>query len=223
MDPQENPAVADIKARQAADRRVSLSPKECQTEAPWGESTYRAKVASGALHRYLDGARVRITAARNYLYPRARSRERRPGQEGSSAGGALPESRYPVCDLSAPCCPPASERRRRYGDHPGRKQPGARRCGQAVDRRWATKPRARYMAAHGFPGCAVSCDPVDVVLPASSALNEQRRRSNHTDHWSGYPPRLRRGGRLGRRQAQTAGARRHAPAPSRGFRKAVEG
>ena len=25
------------------------------------------------------------------------------------------------------------------------------------------------------------------------ALNEQRRRSNHADHWSGYPPRLRRG------------------------------
>ena len=66
MDPQENPAVADIKARQAADRRVSLSPKECQTEGGWGESTYRAKVASGALHRYLDGARVRITAASFY-------------------------------------------------------------------------------------------------------------------------------------------------------------
>ena len=33
MDLQENPAVADIKARQAADRRVSLSPKECQIEA----------------------------------------------------------------------------------------------------------------------------------------------------------------------------------------------
>lgn len=68
MDLQENPAVADIKARQAADRRVSLSPKECQIEAPWGESTYRAKVASGALHRYLDGARVRITAASFYAH-----------------------------------------------------------------------------------------------------------------------------------------------------------
>src|ERR1700748_3461197 len=48
--------------------------------------------------------------------------------------------------------------------------------------------------------------------------------SKHADHWSGYPPRLRRGGRLGRRQAQTAGACRHAPASSRGFRKeAFEG
>ena len=68
MDLQENPAVADIKARQAADRRVSLSPKECQIEGPLGESTYRAKVASGALHRYLDGARVRITAASFYAH-----------------------------------------------------------------------------------------------------------------------------------------------------------
>src|ERR1700742_2393123 len=29
--------------------------------------------------------------------------------------------------------------------------------------------------------------------PPAPALNEQRRSSNHADHWSGYPPRLRRG------------------------------
>src|SRR5258708_5446197 len=60
--------------------------------------------------------------------------------------------------------------------------------------------------------------------PPAPASNEQRRRSRHADHWIGYPPRLRRGGRLGRGRAQTAGARRHAPSSSRGFRKeAFEG
>src|SRR5580704_10120746 len=57
--------------------------------------------------------------------------------------------------------------------------------------------------------------------PPAPALNEQRRRSRHADHWIGYPPRLRRGGRLGRGRAQTARAR---PPSSRSFRKeAFEG
>src|ERR1700733_14231499 len=43
--------------------------------------------------------------------------------------------------------------------------------------------------------------------PPAPASTEQRRRSRHADHRTGYPPRLRRGGRLGRRQAQTTGAR----------------
>src|SRR5271155_2080464 len=60
--------------------------------------------------------------------------------------------------------------------------------------------------------------------PPAPALNEQRRRSRHADHWIGYPPRLRRGGRLGRGRAQTARAHRHAPPSSRSFRKeAFEG
>ena len=36
--------------------------------------------------------------------------------------------------------------------------------------------------------------------------------SRHAHHWAGYPPRLRRGGRLGRRQAEATGrvdVRRH--------------
>ena len=37
-----------------------------------------------------------------------------------------------------------------------------------------------------------------------------------------YSPRLRRGGRLARRQAQTAGARRHAPPFSRDFREEAD-
>src|SRR5271168_1071965 len=60
--------------------------------------------------------------------------------------------------------------------------------------------------------------------PPAPALNEQRRGSRHADHWIGYPPRLRRGGRLGRGRAQTARAHRHAPPSSRSFRKeAFEG
>src|SRR6202044_164895 len=55
--------------------------------------------------------------------------------------------------------------------------------------------------------------------PPAPVLNKQRRRNRHADHWIRYPPRLRRGGGLGRREAQTAGACRHAPASSRGFAK----
>ena len=55
--------------------------------------------------------------------------------------------------------------------------------------------------------------------PPAPALNEQRRRSRHADHWIGYPPRLRRGGRLGRGRAQTARARRHAPRLLEAFAK----
>lgn len=64
----ENPAVADIRAREAADKRVSLSNKECQAEGGWGASSHRVKVQSGVLHRYLDGSSVRITARSFYQH-----------------------------------------------------------------------------------------------------------------------------------------------------------
>ena len=64
----ENPAVADIRAREAADKRVSLSPKECQIEGNFGASSFRLKVKNGLLHRYLDGSSVRITAKSFYAH-----------------------------------------------------------------------------------------------------------------------------------------------------------
>ncbi len=48
-------------------------------------------------------------------------------------------------------------------------------------------------------------ESVDVVLPASSRFERKRWRSRHARHWSGYPPRLRRGGGLGRRQLKRLG------------------
>jgi hypothetical protein len=62
----ENSAVADILVRKAADRRVSLSRRECMTAGNWGLSTQIAKEASGVLRRYLDGANVRITSVSFY-------------------------------------------------------------------------------------------------------------------------------------------------------------
>jgi hypothetical protein len=60
-------AAADIRTREAADKRVSLSRKECMTEGGWGASSQRVKEQT-ALHRYLDGSSVRITARSFYQH-----------------------------------------------------------------------------------------------------------------------------------------------------------
>ena len=39
----DTPAAADIRAREAADKRISLSRKECMTEGGWGASSQRLK------------------------------------------------------------------------------------------------------------------------------------------------------------------------------------
>ena len=61
-----NPAVADIEAKRAADRRVSMSRKECMGEGGWRLSSQILKENTGALHRYLDGASVRVTSKSFY-------------------------------------------------------------------------------------------------------------------------------------------------------------
>lgn len=62
----ENPAVADIRARQKADRRASMSRKECQTEGGWQQSSQILKEGQGLLRRYVDGSRIRITTQSFY-------------------------------------------------------------------------------------------------------------------------------------------------------------
>ena len=64
----DTPAAADIRAREAADKRISLSNKECCDEGGWGASSQRVKVQSGTLHRYVDGSSVRITAKSFYAH-----------------------------------------------------------------------------------------------------------------------------------------------------------
>ena len=64
----DTPAAVDIRAREAADKRISLSRKECQVEGGWAASSQRVKERSGVLHRYLDGSAVRITAKSFYAH-----------------------------------------------------------------------------------------------------------------------------------------------------------
>ena len=77
----ENPAVADIRAREAADRRVSLSNKECCDEGGWRPSSQRVKVQNRVLHRYLDGSSVRITARSFYQHLIDLAARRRAGPQ----------------------------------------------------------------------------------------------------------------------------------------------
>ena len=64
----ENQAVADLKAREAADPRVTLTRRECQVGGGWGQTSQIAKENSGVLHRVVDGTIVRITAASFYRH-----------------------------------------------------------------------------------------------------------------------------------------------------------
>jgi hypothetical protein len=64
--PTENPAVADIKARWAADPSASKSRKECMAIGSWGLTTQISKEKRGILRAYADGASVRITTQSLY-------------------------------------------------------------------------------------------------------------------------------------------------------------
>jgi hypothetical protein len=94
-DPRENPAIADILARKAADRRISLSRRECQVEGGWAQSSQILKESHGLLRRYVDGSRIRVTTvsfyqhlldlasrpARKVRRPSARFARRKPTQQ----------------------------------------------------------------------------------------------------------------------------------------------
>ena len=64
----DTPAAADIRAREAADKRVSLSDKDCQNEGSWGATSQRAKRKSGVLHAYCDGSSIRTTTRSFYQH-----------------------------------------------------------------------------------------------------------------------------------------------------------
>ena len=70
MSTSENPAVADIDAREAADPSVLKSRKQCQTEGGWGQTTQIAKEDSSALHRVNVGMSVKITSKSFYQHLR---------------------------------------------------------------------------------------------------------------------------------------------------------
>jgi hypothetical protein len=66
----ENPAIADIDAREAADPRVALTNRQCEIEGGWGPTTQRKKQAEGCLNIYRDGTRVMNTAKSFYAHLR---------------------------------------------------------------------------------------------------------------------------------------------------------
>jgi dTDP-D-glucose 4,6-dehydratase len=67
----ENPAIADVDAREAADPRFALTNRECETEGGWGPSTQRKKQAEGCFNTYRDGTRVMNTAKSFYAHLRS--------------------------------------------------------------------------------------------------------------------------------------------------------
>jgi hypothetical protein len=62
----ENQTVRDIRAKEKADHRVSMSRIECQIAGGWGATSQIEKENKGKLRRYLDGSRVRITSRSFY-------------------------------------------------------------------------------------------------------------------------------------------------------------
>ena len=77
MSTSENPAVADIDAREAADPSVLKSRKQCQTEGGWGQTTQIAKEYSSDLHRVNVGMSVKITSKSFYQHLRDLASARR--------------------------------------------------------------------------------------------------------------------------------------------------
>jgi hypothetical protein len=64
----QNPAVADIRAMQAADPAASKSRKEAGLIINCGQTKVIKLEKAGLLHRYTDGSSVRITTASIYEY-----------------------------------------------------------------------------------------------------------------------------------------------------------
>ena len=63
-----NPAVADIKAKWAADPSASKSRRQCMEIGGWGQTTQLEKEKRGVLRTYLDGASVRVTSESLYRH-----------------------------------------------------------------------------------------------------------------------------------------------------------
>jgi hypothetical protein len=61
-----NPAVADIKAKWAADPSASKSRRQCMEIGGWRQTSQLQKEKKGELRTYLDGASVRITTQSLY-------------------------------------------------------------------------------------------------------------------------------------------------------------
>jgi hypothetical protein len=61
-----NPAVADIKAKWAADPSASKSRRDCMLIGGWGQTTQLEKEKRGVLRTYTDGASVRVTTQSLY-------------------------------------------------------------------------------------------------------------------------------------------------------------
>jgi hypothetical protein len=81
-DPRENPALADVLTRKAADTRFSLSRQQSAHEGGWGATSQIEKENAGKLRSYRDGARIRVTTQRFYEHllelasaPRSKVRE----------------------------------------------------------------------------------------------------------------------------------------------------
>lgn len=64
----ENPAVADIRAEEAANEALLFTRKQCMARGGWGQTSQISKENSGALHQLLDGSAVRITAKSFYAH-----------------------------------------------------------------------------------------------------------------------------------------------------------
>jgi hypothetical protein len=62
----ENLAVADIKAKWAADPSASKSRRQCMEIGGWGQTTQLEKEKRGVLRTYTDGASVRVTTKSLY-------------------------------------------------------------------------------------------------------------------------------------------------------------
>ena len=101
-------AVADIKAKWAADPSASKSRRQCMEIGGWGQTTQISKEKRGVLRTYLDGASVRVTSESLYRHlvelasvpirkvrqPAARfQRQRRQPTEAELAGLRLANER----------------------------------------------------------------------------------------------------------------------------------
>ena len=106
----ENPAVADINAREAVDSSVLKSRKQCQTEGGWGQTTQIAKEDSSALHRVNVGMSVKITSKSFYQHLRdLASAQPRKLRQPSARYQKRPRERtaaeFEVCRSATPSVP----------------------------------------------------------------------------------------------------------------------
>jgi hypothetical protein len=82
----DTPAAVDLRAEWAADPSASKTRKQCAAIGNWSKTTQIEKEKRGLLHRYVDGATVRITTASLFRHlidlanaPPRRARQAPPG------------------------------------------------------------------------------------------------------------------------------------------------